>query len=94
MIVDDNLVEHALAGLIAARVQVPDDVAVVGHCNFPYPPPSVMPITRLGFHMGQGLRACLDLLDRQRRGEAVPKRTTLPALTEEEAGKLSHAAVA
>jgi len=91
VIADDNLVEHALAGLITARVQVPDDVAVVAHCNFPYPPPSVMPITRLGFHIGQGLRACLNLLDRQRRGEAVPKRTTLPALFEEEAVQVVNA---
>jgi DNA-binding LacI/PurR family transcriptional regulator len=93
VITDDNLVEHALAGLVAARVHVPEDIAVVGHCNFPYPPPSVVPITRLGYHIGQALRICLDLLDRQRRGEVVPKRTTLPALFEEEAAQVVAAPV-
>jgi len=93
VITDDNLVEHALAGLIAARVHVPEDVAVVGHCNFPYPPPSVVPITRLGFHIGQALQVALELLDRQRRGEVVPKKTTLPALLEAEAAQVVNAPV-
>jgi len=93
VITDDNLVEHALAGLVAARVHVPEDIAVVGHCNFPYPPPRVVPITRLGYHIGQALRVCLDLLDRQRRGEVVPMETTLPALFEDEAARVANVPV-
>src|SRR6185295_6183072 len=91
---DDNLVEHALIGLIAAGVRVPDDVAVVAHCNFPWPPPSVLPVTRLGYSIRQALRTCLDVLDRQRRGETVPPATKIPALFEEEAGKLAATAIA
>jgi DNA-binding LacI/PurR family transcriptional regulator len=49
IITDDNLVEHGLAGLVAAAVRVPDDVEVVAHCNFPWPAASVLPVKRLGF---------------------------------------------
>src|SRR5262249_54437430 len=93
VICDDNIVEHSLAGLVAANVRVPDDVAVVTHCNFPYPPPSVLPVTRLGHHIGQTLHTCLDLLDRQRRGETVAKLTMIPALFEEEAAQVANAPV-
>jgi len=84
IIADDNLVEHCMAGLVLAGVRVPDDVAVVAHCSFPYPPPSVLPVKRLGYDIGEMLRTCIDVIDRQRRGETVPRETVLPALFEEE----------
>jgi len=84
IIMDDNIVEYSLAGLVLAGVRVPDDVAVVAHCSFPYPPPSVLPVKRLGYDIGQMLHSSVDLIDRQRRGETVPRETVLPALFEEE----------
>jgi DNA-binding LacI/PurR family transcriptional regulator len=65
IITDDNLVEYAVAGLVAAGVRVPRDLEVVGHCNFPWPPPSVLPITRLGFDAHEVLRACLEIVSRR-----------------------------
>jgi DNA-binding LacI/PurR family transcriptional regulator len=83
IITDDNLVEHAQAGLIAAGIRVPDQVEVVEHCNFPWPP-SVLGTKRLGFDSHAILRACIDLIDRQRRNETVPGMTLVPAIFEEE----------
>lgn len=84
LISDDNLVEHATAGLIAAGVRVPEDVEVVAHCNFPWPTPSVMPVKRLGYDARQVLGACIESIDRQRRGESVPPATKIAAWFEDE----------
>jgi DNA-binding LacI/PurR family transcriptional regulator len=84
VISDDNLVEHATAGLIAAGVSVPGEADVVGHCNFPWPTPSVLPVKRLGYDARQVLQFCLQSIDRQRAGEK-PDRSVVPAIFEEEA---------
>lgn len=90
VVFDDNLVEHTQAGLIAAGIQVPDDLEVVEHCNFPWPP-SVLSTRRLGYDVQGILRVCIDLIDRQRRGEQVPGLTRVPALFEEELPKAGYA---
>ena len=92
LVEDDNFVEHALAGLAAAGVRVPalgepcraDDVAVVGHANFPLAPTKILPVRLLGYDANIMLRVCVGLIDRQRRGEPVPDETLFPALWEEE----------
>jgi DNA-binding LacI/PurR family transcriptional regulator len=83
---DDNLVPHATAGLLAAGVNVPEDVDVVVHANFPWPTPSVVPVKRLGFDARQVLRLCLQSIDRQRKLESVEQLTSVTPLFEEEIG--------
>jgi DNA-binding LacI/PurR family transcriptional regulator/DNA-binding transcriptional regulator YhcF (GntR family) len=93
IISNDNLVEYATAGLVAAGTSVPDEVAVIAHCNFPYPTPSVLPVQRLGFDARRVLQACIESIDRQRNGEDVPNVTTIEAVFEEELSPpLSYAA--
>jgi DNA-binding LacI/PurR family transcriptional regulator len=84
LVLDDNLVEHACAGLVAAGVRVPDDVTVVAQCNFPWPPPAVLPLRRIGFDAGEMLAACIDSINRQRLGETVEAWTRIPAVFEDE----------
>jgi DNA-binding LacI/PurR family transcriptional regulator len=84
LITDDNFTEPAMAALIAAGVRVPDDVAVVTHCNFPWVSTPVLPVAQLGYDIRAALRTAIDLIDCQRRGEKVPELTRLPALFEEE----------
>ena len=84
IITDDNLVPHATAGLLAAGVRVPEEVDVVGHCNFPWPTPSVVPAKRIGFDARQVLKAFIDLIDIQRRGEVPPAVTDVAAVTDDE----------
>lgn len=81
---DDNSVEHALAGLVAAGARVPEDVEVVTHCNFPHPVPSILPVRQLGFDSHLVLSTCIDVLDRLRAGQEVPAATRIPAQFEEE----------
>lgn len=81
IIMDDNLVEHATAGLIASGVT--DHVKVVAHCNFPWPAPSPIAIRRLGFDAPQALEYSLKQLELLRAGNA-PIHTDLQPVFEDE----------
>lgn len=87
LIDDDNFVEHALAGLVAAGIRVPEDVAVVGHANFPIAPAKPLDAQLLGFDIGATLRTCIGIIDRWRQGSNPPAITMLPALWENEVKK-------
>lgn len=83
VITDDNLVEHASRGIVEAGVRVPDELDVIAHCNFPAPAPSVLPVRRLGYDIRALLRACVELLERKRRGEAVADSVVKPVFESE-----------
>ena len=93
-IADDNFVEHATAGLLAAGVRVPEDVDVVAHCNFPWPVPNAMPVKRLGYDARDVLRQCISVIDMQRRGQTPPKQVFVEAVFEEEVAAASEQHVA
>ena len=92
VIADDNLVPELTAGLALSGVKVracgepgqPGDLVVVAHTNFPYPTPSAVPVTRLGYDVPKLVGICMELLDQQRRGEAPPPLTLLPVMFEGE----------
>jgi DNA-binding LacI/PurR family transcriptional regulator/biotin operon repressor len=52
MILDDNLTEHAVGGLLQSGLRVGQDIDVIAHCNWPWPVASPVPIQRIGFHAG------------------------------------------
>jgi DNA-binding LacI/PurR family transcriptional regulator len=83
IISDDNLVEHATAGIVAAGIAVPGDCAIVAHCNFPWPTPSALPMRRLGYDAREVIRSALESIDRQRRGEPAGS-LVVPARFEDE----------
>jgi DNA-binding LacI/PurR family transcriptional regulator len=95
IITDDNLTGHALSGLMAAGVRIAHDLEVVSHSNFPLAGTNGLPICRLGFDTHTILQTCIDLLQRQRNGNA-PESTThlVPAVFEHElqAGNKEHGA--
>ncbi len=78
IITDDNLIEGAIQGLIASGVRVPEDVDVIAEANFPATAAPALPLHLVGCDMRAALDCAIDLLDRQRRGEAVPAVTSLP----------------
>ncbi len=81
---DDNLIDHATAGLMAAGVRVPDDLEVLTHYNYPAPASTVLPMTRLGFDCRIFLRKCVELIEVQRQGGTPPPVTYIPAIFESE----------
>lgn len=83
VVADDNLVESLVSGVLSAGVRVPEELEIIGHCNFPWPTPSVVPVKRLGYDARQVLQACLDCLDEQARtGQRVQR--VVPAVFEEQ----------
>jgi DNA-binding LacI/PurR family transcriptional regulator len=84
MIADDNLIEHASRGVIESGLRTPDDLDLVGHCNFPWPSASVLPLTRLGFDANEVLQRCIESIDQQRQGKTVPDVTLIPPRFENE----------
>ncbi len=62
IVADDNLVEQVTLGIADAGVNVPQNLDIVAHCNFPWPPPSALPVTRLGFDAHRILEEGLRLL--------------------------------
>lgn len=81
---DDNLAEYAVAGLVAAGITVPGDMDVIGHCNFPWPTTSALPIKRLGFDIRQVLAMSIAAIDAQRAGRRCPLEQVVPAVFEDE----------
>ena len=79
---DDHLVEAAAEGLAAVGVRIPQDLAVVAHCNFPDRPPACVPVTWLGLDCRSLVQRCVENLTAQRQGRKVPQITVLPPVFE------------
>ena len=84
LIRDDNLVEDAVAGLLAAGMRVPQDVEVVAHANFPLASSASLPMHRLGFDLVASLQASFDLIHRRRSGEETVSLTRIEPIWENE----------
>jgi DNA-binding LacI/PurR family transcriptional regulator len=84
IITDDNLVEFAAAGLIAAGAKIPQDMEIVGHCNFPWPTPSIVPVKRLGFDAREVLSKAIATIDACRSGTENPPTVAIQAVFEDE----------
>ena len=84
VIMDDNLVENASSGLVAAGLRVPADIEVVAHCNFPWTAPSVLAVKRLGYEASAVLQLCLDKLEQEKKGIASSKTGMVKARFEDE----------
>ena len=84
LIMDDNLVPDATQGLLNAGVRVPDDIEVVAHCNFPHPTRSAVPAKRIGYDVRHLLHLSVEMIERQRRGEATPSLVSIASHFDDE----------
>jgi DNA-binding LacI/PurR family transcriptional regulator len=83
LILDDNLVEPACAGLGKAGIVIGEDLEVAAFCNFPLeeePDPS---LRRMGFDLRYVLDVCISLLKAQQEGRRTPPLTTIEGIVEE-----------
>ncbi len=81
-ITDDNAVEHATAGLVDAAVSA-EDISVVGHCNFPWPTPSVFPSRRLGYDTQAIFAKGLEVLSEMSQGAQAMDVEIVPCWEED-----------
>ena len=84
MIADDNLVWHTTSAFKDLEIKIPEDIAVVGHANFPLASDSALPIRRIGFNIDDCLRHCMNTIIARRQGEGVKNRYVLSPLFEDE----------
>lgn len=70
IISDDNLMPHAIAGIVAAGVAVPRELGIAAHANFPGPLPAPVPCLRYGADLEDILRAAADEIARLAAGGA------------------------
>lgn len=81
IVTDDNLVESALSGVMAAGLRMPDPLRVVTHCNWPLESAGSMPVARLGFDTRDVLRLAIERVDALRHGRAQEADSSLHATT-------------
>lgn len=81
---NDNLVDAALAGVVAQGKRVPEDLEILTHCNWPTAKGHVVRTARLGYDVREILHACLKIIDLWRGGERFPTVTRIPAIFEDE----------
>jgi DNA-binding transcriptional regulator YhcF (GntR family) len=84
VIMDDNLVPDASAGVLAAGRRAGVDLDVVAHANFPNVTPSAVPALRLGFNVPAVLEACLKTLMQSKKGHRSPPQSLIPVVWEDE----------
>jgi DNA-binding LacI/PurR family transcriptional regulator len=83
VITDDNLVEQATRGLTDLGIDVPSQLLVTAHANFPLPSDAHVPVRRIGYDAGRVLDICIGELNRQRR-EGGARRIRVCAQWEED----------
>lgn len=83
-VLDDNLVDHTTSAIITMGLRIGYDLQMVAHSNWPSRNPSVLPVRRIGYHIGNLLSRCIDVIDMQRRGETPPEVQRIPANFEDE----------
>ena len=82
IIADDNLIEHAAAGIVATGLRVGHDLDVIAHCNWPWPLPSVLPMERIGFDATDILRRAIESIVAQQSGRKHLSIESVPPLFE------------
>lgn len=84
LVMDDSLVDHVVSAVLAMGLTIGRDLHIVAHSNWPSRTPNVLPIRRIGFHVGHMLVRCMEAIDLQRRGQTPPQVQRVPALFEDE----------
>ncbi len=87
-ITDDNLVEQAALGLLAAGVRVPEDVEVIAHANFPWTTPCAVRAKRLGYDSREILERAMEAITLLQRQERNFSALTVSARLEDEIPRL------
>jgi DNA-binding LacI/PurR family transcriptional regulator len=83
IVLDDNLFDDALAGILDAGCRVADELTIVTHSNFPWQVSCPVPVVRLGYDMHALLTLFLEELESQRAGNPPQARQLQPVFEHE-----------
>ena len=88
IILDDNLTEHAIGGLLECDLKVGTDIDVIAHCNWPWTVANSVPVQRVGFHARHMLSLALRAIEMKRTNKPLAREIVkVPALFEAEIDK-------
>jgi hypothetical protein len=79
VIIDDNLVPHAVAGLMDAGMTAENAFPIVAQANFPWPTECALPALRVGYDLREMLNSCVRIIDRMRANNGVVEHAVLTA---------------
>ncbi len=83
IVVDDNLIEGTIAGLIAAGIRMPHDLDAVARVNFPLPVEPALPFQLLGYDLRNALQQAILLIDEQLNQGTPTPGTAIPPMWQE-----------
>ena len=84
LIADDNLLEPAARAIIKSDVQLPDDLAILSHCNWSVPTSCPLPFVRLGFETKAIVERAKGIIDAMRQEDVDMPDRIIPAVFEAE----------
>jgi biotin operon repressor len=78
ILMDDQFIPGVGAGVVDADVKVPEDVLVMGYCNFPHRPKSLVPLRRFGYDAPVLLNDFVEAIEDQRQSGNTSNRRLEP----------------
>lgn len=75
IITNDLLANPVLTGLLKCGLNLPGDLEVICHCNFPVHTPPILPVDLLGFSPREVIETALDMLRALADGQTLPRFT-------------------
>ena len=84
LVLNDNLTAPAVAGLEAAGLKVPEDVAVLAHANYPRIQANNLPVRTIGFRIDTLLERCVDRILANRNGQHIASHEELAPVFDNE----------
>lgn len=84
LVLNDNLFQATLTGVVMSGVQIPGELTVITHANFGAGQPGAVPVERLGFSPYQLLQLSIAMIHRRRLNQPVPGSISVPATFEGE----------
>jgi len=88
IVADDNLTEPVCNTLRLLNVNVPEDLEIVSHCNFPRTSSTSMPVKFIGYDIHALMKRCIEILKLERLSKDVPAESLIAACTDEEYARL------
>jgi len=82
VITDDNLTEYVMAGVLASGIDVPRDLKIISHANFPDTPPRLLPVEYLGYNAYQLIGAATNLCERIQKLKGQRRSKTSESMQE------------
>ncbi len=84
VVLNENLTPYLYSAVSKIQLSIPDDIAIVSHCNFPVSGANDH-IYRIGFDINIILKRCIAHIDKMRAGGREDSIDEIPAITQDDA---------